>query len=262
VIAFITVLALLVWALIGIRQAGYGVPSANLIARLGLGATDPRTIIKYWVIPADGATGVMSNVLIANTPQLLFSAIYYVYNSVVTAMTMSNEWSQLANHRKGLRVSSKPRGDQRSTYFLELPYRYSVPLLTLSGIMHWLISQALFVIDLESSVNANDRENGWSNMSCGYSPLAMILVLVLEAIMVAFVVGIGFRKLKSAMPVAGSCSLAIAAACHPLSSESAVAVDATAKLQWGVMGKGRDNTWHCGVSDRLISPPLAIRSYS
>jgi hypothetical protein len=261
-VALITVLALLIWALVGMRHAGYGTPTASLISRLGLGAVDPRTIIKHWNIPSNGVNGVISNVLVANMPQLIFSTIYFVYNSVVTAMTMSDEWSQLANQRKGLRVSSNPQGDQRSTYFLQLPYRYSLPLLFMSGLMHWLISQSLFIINLEASSNLPDDYYSppWSSMSCGYSPLAMILVLVVGVVMVAFVVGMGHKKLRSAMPVAGSCSLAIAAACHPPHSNPSEAVNPAAKLQWGVMNDGLNNVLHCGISDREVSDPIVTSS--
>jgi hypothetical protein len=52
----------------------------------------------------------------------------------------------MAYHRKGLRVSENPRGAQRSTYFLQLPYRYAIPLLIVSSAMHWMVSQSLFLV--------------------------------------------------------------------------------------------------------------------
>lgn len=38
------------------------------------------------------------------------------------------------------------RGQQIATYRLQLPYKHSVPLLVLSTLGHWLVSNALFVI--------------------------------------------------------------------------------------------------------------------
>lgn len=42
--------------------------------------------------------------------------------------------------RKGLRVT-QPHGYQRSSYFLQLPYRWSLPLIVISGTLHWLLSR-------------------------------------------------------------------------------------------------------------------------
>lgn len=55
----------------------------------------------------------------------------------------------MATTRKGLRVTA-PRGEQRSSYFLQLPYRWAVPLMIVSGALHWLMSQTIFPVRLET----------------------------------------------------------------------------------------------------------------
>lgn len=50
--------------------------------------------------------------------------------------------------------------------------------------------------------------------TCAYSPVGIISSVPVGAFMLACLIGIGCRRFKSGMPVAGSCSLAIAAACH------------------------------------------------
>jgi hypothetical protein len=56
-------------------------------------------------------------------------------------MFLADEWSHFAKERKPLRVSS-PTG---LTYFLQLPYRIALPLLVMSGLLHWLVSQSIFL---------------------------------------------------------------------------------------------------------------------
>ena len=93
-----------------------------------------------WNFP--GSSGLLQTVLVADSPQLLLSLIFLTYNSLFTCMLVANEWNQYAHSRKPLRVTS-PTGVQRSTNRLQLPYKYGVPLLFISGTVHWLVSQSL-----------------------------------------------------------------------------------------------------------------------
>ena len=179
----------------------------------GLQALDSRTLITG----ANWPTSLISNTLIANLPQLIYSVIYFAVNSIITTMTLASEWSQYAFQRKGLRVSKEPQMSQRSTYFLSLPYRYALPLLTTSGILHWLISQSLFLVGIEAYTPDFKHDPSSDLNTCGYSPVAIVCSILVGAAMVTSLVGLGFKRFKSGMPVAGSCSLAIAAACYPAS---------------------------------------------
>lgn len=107
----------------------------GMIMSLGLGAINPATFIS-WPLPSSGAAGIILNVLVANSPQVVLSFLYFAYNGIFTCMSLASEWSRYFIHRKGLRVSEIPRGAQRSTYFLQLPYRFAIPLMITSGTLH------------------------------------------------------------------------------------------------------------------------------
>lgn len=52
------------------------------------------------------------------------------------------------------------------------------------------------------------------------------------------------------MPVAGNCSAAIAASCHPArESDEDVAFK---RVQWGVLEYAEDGVGHCGFSSREV----------
>jgi hypothetical protein len=80
-------------------------------------------------------------------------------------------------------------------------------------------------------------------------------------LMVAAVVVTACRRLPTPVPVAGSCSLAIAASCHhpdgiPQSEASLF------PLQWGVMRRqgqrpSRETRGHCGFSHQPVEEPQA-----
>ncbi|KAK5720630.1 hypothetical protein LTR15_006590 [Elasticomyces elasticus] len=80
------------------------------------GAIDTNNVITNSL-----GAGLVANVVLANTPQLILSFIYIFYNDVFTRMLMSHEWAQFAETRKALRVS-RPRGSA-STTTLELTSR-------------------------------------------------------------------------------------------------------------------------------------------
>ncbi|KAK1844228.1 hypothetical protein CCHR01_13129 [Colletotrichum chrysophilum] len=98
----------------------------------------------------DGGVAFISSVLVANIPQLYLSFWYLAYNTLITRMEMAREWSRFSTGYRPLRVSS-PRGQQIDTYRLQLPYRQSIPLITASIVLHWLLSNSLFVIVSQGS---------------------------------------------------------------------------------------------------------------
>lgn len=158
---------------------------------------------------------MVGNTIIANTPQLIFSALYFVFNGVITIMTLAAEWSTYAISRRGVRVSWNPQYAQRSSYFLSLPYRYAIPLMGTSAILHWLISQSLFLVGIEAYDERFVRAPGRDLVTCGYTPVAIVSAMAVWVFMFACLVGMSRMKFASGMQIAGSCSLAIAAACHP-----------------------------------------------
>lgn len=78
-----------------------------------------------------------------NNCQLGISIAYLAYNGLFTRMLSEREWASFRAEFNVLRVS-RPRGAQRSTYRLQLPYRWSIPLILASGTLHWLVSNCVY----------------------------------------------------------------------------------------------------------------------
>lgn len=90
----------------------------------------------------------VKTLLVINTPQLLLSFCYFSLNAFITRLLVEKEWNLFSLSQRPLRVS-RPRGDQISSYRLQLPYRYSLPLMTISGLLHWVLSNSFFFYIIE-----------------------------------------------------------------------------------------------------------------
>lgn len=176
-------------------------------------------------------------------------------------MAAAQEWNNLATSRKDLRVT-KPYGEQRSTYFLQLPYIWAVPLIAMSGVLHWLMSQSFFLVRTETYTEGVAS----TQYGCGFSFLSL-WVFTLAAFSITCAVGlIGNRKMQQRMPFAASCSLVISAACHALEGDEDAQLK---KVRWGMVEKSPGTGYkHCSVTtkdtrkptvgQRFPSPGLAI----
>ena len=220
----------------------------------GLQALEIQTLITGETWP----TSLTSNTIAANTPQLIYSMLYYALNALMTKMTLAAEWSSYAVERKGLRVSSRPLHSQRSNYFLSLPYRYIMPLMATSAVLHWLISQSLFLVGVDAYNPRQERDPERDIITCGHSPVAIVSAVAVGTAMVCCVGGLGRKQFRSGMPVAGSCSLGIAAACHPVPGGLKVGAEYL-PLKWGVMALDYDgddqNAGHCAFSSEEVEKP-------
>ncbi|KAF9061631.1 hypothetical protein BDP27DRAFT_1234938 [Rhodocollybia butyracea] len=233
----------------------YGLRGFSSLWQLGIGKASSGNIIIGWAIPTHGYGATVASVLLANLPQLIFSMIYLVFNSLCTKLFLALEWSSYAHSRKPLRVSD-PHGDQRSTYFLNIPIRFGVPLIVYSALLHWLLSQSIFVVAV-TFWNGDVLDKSNSITSCGYSPVAMILTIIIGASLVLSCLAVGcFKCLQCDMPLAGSCSKAIAAACHPPEDGS----DPLKPMKWGVVPKIPDSSnpaiGHISFSSAEVSAPV------
>ena len=205
-----------------------------------------------------GPTGVVSTVLIANSPQIILSFLYFAYNGVFTCMLLANEWSAYAVKRNFLRVTS-PTGGQRSTYRLQLPYRYGIPLLLGASMLHWFVSQSIFLARF-NVINSSGKTTDGGILTCGYSPIAIIFVIILGSVVVLLGIANGFRKARVGMPLAGSCSAAISAACHPPETD----VDASSKrVMWGVVAEDLNaSVGHCSFTSFHVEAPTVGKRYA
>ncbi|KAI8305602.1 hypothetical protein K4K59_012125 [Colletotrichum sp. SAR11_240] len=218
--------------------------------------TSPLDTIQFTV-----GMSLTSNVILANTPQIIISFVYVFYNNVLTCMVSAHEYSRYASVRKPLRVTW-PYGEQRSTFWLQLPYRYILPIMTIMAFMHWSVSRSIYLVELEiydkSGVLVPDR----SVTGCAFSPTPIILSLCLGGGMILLLLGLSAKTLDPGMPIAGSCSLAISAAAHAGKNE----VDAAARpLQYGVItedGTDEKGRRRVGFSSRPVEKLVDGETYA
>ncbi|KAL2371552.1 hypothetical protein RJZ57_004000 [Blastomyces gilchristii] len=172
---------------------------------------------------------IMSLMLLANTPQLVISISYFLYNNLLTSMLLAAEYNGYALHRSYLRVT-KPQGKQRSELYISLPYKYGMPLIVAFVVLHWLASQSLsFVQEIPFYADGKLADNDIVN-SMGFAPVPMIVAMVLGSLILIAVFGISIRRFGSRMPLAGNCSAGISAACHPPEDDRDAAFKA---VMWG-----------------------------
>lgn len=218
----------------------------------GLGTVQHNTIINDENWPEE----LVPNVLIVNSPQLIYSVLYVLSNGILTNMALAGEWNTFSEERKGLRVSASPKENQRTSHFLSLPYRYGLPLIALSALTHWLISQSIFLVSAKAYNEFREREPYFDVIALGYSPLAIVISICVSILLPASLFLIGCQRFKTGMPIAGSCSLAIAAACHPRTRTDDEKFDIEYRLlKWGVEPSKPGEIGHCAFSDADVTAP-------
>jgi len=180
--------------------------SFTVLWNKGFGIADLTTLLNLDLSTTTDAN-MMGAVLLANLPQVAVSYLYVLYTQLITCMLLSHEWSTYAVRHKGLRVTApRPYSQQRDTYFLSLPYKYKIPLTLASVLTHWLVSSAFFYVHVfvyRDGVLVPENEIS----DVGFSCAPMICILFFGFAFILAVVGLGFRKFASSMPVASYCSV-------------------------------------------------------
>lgn len=123
-------------------------------------------------------------------------------------------------------------------------------MIVVSLVLHWLVSQSIFVVNIQMMDCFGQPLTTGPNrvghlITIGYSPIAIIFFIVVAGLAIIAVLVTARIRLWSGIPVAGSCSMAIAAACHPLHTEGTrgercerVDLPLSARLlQWGETGQ-------------------------
>lgn len=140
---------------------------------------------------------------------------------------MAKEWATFSSGYIPLRVSN-PKGNQVSTFRLQLPYKYSVPLILISILLHWILSNTLYLtvsvggyfFEVRQSQGISSSDAPFQAfLAVGYSGWALMLLLVLSCILICIPIITGLSRLPENSIVVGSNSFAIATSCHisPLS---------------------------------------------
>ena len=257
-IALIVIGSLLGWAISSLPDS----KSVKTLWGFGFGTVHPQALISGWSISyiSSPNSQILTSVLIANLPQPLLSFLYLTLNGLCTSMFLADEWSRFGRHRKPLRVST-PKEGQRKTYFLQLPYRIALPLMAMSGLLHWLVSQSIFLAVVAEYGTDGDIYNSVAVATCGFSPFAMICVLIAGGIIIIFAIGLGYRCFDGSTPLVGSCSAAISAACHAPPWDTNVSTHA---IQWGSVSEmtSPGGVGHCCFSSSSVSEPVPGQQYA
>ncbi|KAI0386995.1 hypothetical protein F5Y04DRAFT_288784 [Hypomontagnella monticulosa] len=200
----------------------------------------------------DTTYSFIQTVTIANSPQLLLSFCYLAYNNLFTRLQMAREWSLFGEGYQPLRVTD-PKGDQYSTYRLQLPYKYSVPLIIVSVFLHWLLSNTIYTFIsiggyfgtdsflLGRVVDPSFPPN--TSFALGYSGWSLLVMLVVSLCLIFVPIGLSIKKLPPNMIAIGSNSLALSAACHASS------------LSYAVKARGKSVLFDSPTSSRFDLPP-------
>jgi hypothetical protein len=163
----------------------------------GFGTANTMTVVGGWVKEAGGKDPTRQffvSVIVANLPQIIVSYLYLLYNGLLTCLLVAAEWSRFAVRKRSLRVSENATGFQTSGFFLSVPYRYGIPLSCALSLLHWLISQTMFLIRT-AGFGANGEPNHlFDGSRVGYSPIGPVLVLALGGAMLIAMILSGFKR--------------------------------------------------------------------
>ena len=105
--------------------------------------------------------------------------------------------------------------------------------MTLSGVLHWLTSQSIFLARVEIA-DSLGTEISETISKVGYSCIAIIFVLALGILALLTALGMGYKPFAAEITTVGSCSAAISASCHVLGSDSEQIIGK--KVRWGDIG--------------------------
>lgn len=235
-----------------LRLGGITIVRVFTLMGHGLGPIDADSLVTDFGIATSGTKAVWGATIVANAAQPLPSIYYFIYNGFHTSMVLGEEWDSYGKTRKGIRVSGIPQGSQRGTHILQLPFRYALPLMATSSLLHWLVSQSLFAVSIEI-----DQKK--SVFTCGYSFIAVYYLFIAFLFIMIYFWTLALRKFKNGLPVVGSCSAAMAAACHAPSTSDDYSLVPTLPLQWGVVRDGSDDSddseAHCVFWHREVDIP-------
>ncbi|EWG55665.1 hypothetical protein FVEG_13636 [Fusarium verticillioides 7600] len=171
---------------------------------------------------------LISLTMVANTPQLILSICYLAYNGLFTRMLAEFEWSKYSVEFRSLRVT-EPRGSQNATYRLQLPYRFSIPLIIISIGLHWIYSNCIYVSNYEAYAPGYPYKRDVT-VGLQFSSKAILVGLLVSIGVAITPLFLAFVKLPGVMVIAGANSAVISAACHYPSTKLKSLSRATSKM--------------------------------
>ncbi|THX60930.1 hypothetical protein D6D06_00932 [Aureobasidium pullulans] len=155
--------------------------------------------------------GLFANLFGLGSIHAVISITYLFYNHLFSRMFAAVELSSYSRTHAPLRVTL-PRQGARNTYYLAMKPYYSALFIVALTLVHFLTSQALNVVALTTYDVMGQYSH--QRITYGISPSSAISALVVGFIMLCALAFALERKLDDGMPVLGTCSMAISAACH------------------------------------------------
>lgn len=185
-----------------------------------------------------------------------------MYNAIYTAQIGAYEWSRYTFHESPLRVTF-PRGNQTSTYWLQLPFWYSVPLSVALAVLHYLISQSIFLANIEYYDAEGNFDLNRYEPALGYSPISILASILVGSCVVLGLVFNSFRRLNPAMPLMGNNSAVISAACHPDPKEPDRDLLPFKTIRWGATTPAQPGgqPGHCTFTAKDVALPVVGEFY-
>jgi hypothetical protein len=236
------VLILFGWGLSWLRKNDFPIDVASLWS-LGFGSVNQYTMA---ISPNDlRSTSLVQMAIVANLPQIALALVYFSYGSILTILFTAEYWSRFACKAQTVMVSTKIAKQQQTMWALGSPWPYAIFLIVVQVILHWLVSQSLFVVQVFTQQSDGSRFKDPAIINCGYSPIAILFATVVGGFMLLGVLILMFRRFRDGSPpVASTNSVALSAACHPLTFEEDAAYG---KLRWGAWDKQVTSISHCSL---------------
>ncbi|OHE95279.1 hypothetical protein CORC01_09424 [Colletotrichum orchidophilum] len=264
----------LTWAApAGLAAAALGV-SLGKAPSSSLGAFGSALPHELYPLP-DGSprAGVA---IVAALPHLLLAALYLSTNALLSTYYLSHELSQYAlpGISLPLRVSSgRPRGTQTTSLYLTLPRPLSWLLLALFAALGLVLSNAVPVVSVDMRPATRDDRFPEPINGVGFSGVGLLAFLALMVVVVALVLGLGFRRAdpsptsvdgeKAGNPLVlrgGSCSAVITSRCHRPPSDVGAA---HRNVAWGVVDEESDTTFgHATFTSQAVSVLDPAKGYA
>lgn len=170
----------------------------------------------------------VGHVIFANSFQVMISFLYLFYNNILTCQVVADEMIRFMEVKKALRVSTPQNLIQRSSYFLSLPFKYSIPQMVAFILLHWLISQSVFTVQTSVYGAGPDgqRSKSLDASRLGFSSIGILFSTCVGGILIIALVCNSFRRYGSVTPEnfprMATKSAGIWANCHrPLLDEDA-----------------------------------------
>lgn len=137
--------------------------------------------------------------------------------------------------------------------------------MAISASLHWVVSQSIFLVRIDTYKQGITYKHGKITSESvtsqvGYSCPPILTAILIGAALMLFAIAMGAKRLNGELPVAGSCSAAISAACHRPTDD----IDAAfMPVQWGAVSSDEaDDIGHCCFTSRVVESVVSGRTYA